>query len=213
MLKAFIFDMDGVIIDSEPLHFETDKRVMKEYNIDISDEALNRYVGVTNPQMWTELKEIYGLPAALEELLEKQNTYKKLLFGSGTLEPVEGIVELIGSLKQKDIFIGLASSSSRNFIELILKNLKLLESFDVIVSGDEVSSSKPAPDIFLKAAGLLKVDPSQCVVLEDSGHGVKAAKAAGMKCIAFKNPNSGIQDLSLADAVIASIKNIDYINI
>lgn len=213
MIKAFIFDMDGVIIDSEPLHFESDKRVLKDYNIEITHNELIDYVGVTNSQMWSELIEKYSLSAKLEELLEKQNIYKKHLFGAGELEAVAGIKELIDVLKKNGILIGLASSSSMDFIELILKNLKLYEAFDIIVSGEEVSNSKPSPDIFLKAAELLKVHPSQCMVLEDSGHGVKAAKSAGMKCIAYRNPNSGSQDLSLSDIVIDSIEKINWLNL
>lgn len=213
MIKAFIFDMDGVIIDSEPLHFESDKKVLKDYNIEITHNELIDYVGVTNSQMWSELIEKYSLTAKLEELLEKQDIYKKHLFGEGELEAIAGIKELIDDLRKNGISIGLASSSSRDFIELILKNLKLYEAFDIIVSGEEVSNSKPSPDIFLKAAELLNVHPSQCMVLEDSGHGVKAAKSAGMKCIAYRNPNSGSQDLSLSDIVIDSIEKINWLNL
>ncbi len=213
MIKAFIFDMDGVIIDSEPLHFQTDRMVMKDYGIDITDNELNSFVGVTNPEMWAVLIERYNIKVTVEELLVIQNQYKTQLFGKKELQPINGILELLTELKEKGIPIALASSSSRQFIELVLRSLHIYEFFDVIISGEEVTNSKPAPDIFLKAAAELKVDPFECVVLEDSSNGVKAAKAAGMKCIGYKNPNSGIQDISFADCAVSTLVKLNYLNI
>jgi len=213
MIKAFIFDMDGVIIDSEPLHFQTDRMVMKKYGVDISDDELNSFVGVTNPEMWAILIQRYNINATVEELLEIQYQYKAQVFGQSELQPIIGIPELIMDLKEKGISVALASSSSRQFIELVLRSLHIYDSFDVIISGEEVTHGKPAPDIFLKAAEELKVAPKECIVLEDSGNGVKAAKAAGMKCIAYFNPNSGIQDISLADYTVNTLENLNYMNI
>lgn len=209
MTKALIFDMDGVIIDSEPIHFESDKMTLREYGIEVTDEILNNYVGVANPKMWAELKEMYQLRCSVEELLQKQLMYKFELFGTQKLQAIDGILELIDLLKEKKIKVGLASSSPRVFIELILKNLGIMEFFDVIVSGEEVENSKPAPDIFLKTAKILCVEPEACLVIEDSGHGAKAAKSAGMRCVGYINPNSGNQDLSLADICVDSIKDVE----
>ncbi|WP_313562500.1 HAD family hydrolase [Ruminiclostridium cellobioparum] len=213
MIKAFIFDMDGVIIDSEPLHFQTDKMVLRDLGHDIADGELSSFVGVTNPNMWAELIKRYKLDSTVEELLELQSKYKNELFGQGELQAISGIPELIDDLKGRGIYIGLASSSSREFIEMVLKGLHIYHNFDVVISGEEVENSKPAPDIFLKAAEVLKVAPAECIVLEDSGNGVKAAKAAGMKCIAFKNPNSGNQDLTLADITVGTLENLKYLDI
>lgn len=213
MIKAFIFDMDGVIIDSEPLHFQTDKMVLRDLGHDIADGELTCFVGVTNPNMWAELIKRYKLDSTVEELLELQSKYKNELFGQGKLQAISGIPELIDDLKGRGIYIGLASSSSREFIEMVLKGLHIYHNFDVVISGEEVENSKPAPDIFLKAAEVLKVAPAECIVLEDSGNGVKAAKAAGMKCIAFKNPNSGNQDLTLADITVGTLENLKYLDI
>jgi len=208
MMKAVIFDMDGVIVDSEPIHFESDKMTMKHYGKEISDEELNNYVGISNPEMWTDFKEKYRLSATLEEILEKQISFKKILIGSKRLEPIDGIRELLCKLKSGAIKIGLASSSSRELIELILNNIGIKESFEVIISAEDVQKSKPAPDIFLAASERLGLDPSTCLVIEDSRHGVKASKLAGMKCIGFRNPHSGSQDLSSADAVVCLMSEI-----
>jgi len=210
MVKAVIFDMDGVIIDSEPIHFESDKMTMRDFGYEITCEELNNYVGRSNSIMWAELREKYSISSSLKELLQKQMYYKKLLFGNRQLKCIEGIESLLNGLKNLDIKIGLASSSPREFIELILKTLGVFEYFEVVISGEEVVRSKPAPDIFLRVAELLKEHPSNCIVIEDSEHGVKAAKIAGMRCIGYINPNSGKQDLRLSDKIVNSIRDIDY---
>lgn len=209
MIKAVIFDMDGVIVDSEPIHFESDQLTLKHFGIEASHEELNQYVGVSNPVMWAEMKEKYNLAEYVETLLEKQSYYKNYLFGIKKLEPIAGIPDLLAEIKNAGAKLGLASSSNRDFIEMVLMNLGIMDYFDMIVSGDEVKKSKPDPEIFLKAAGNLKVNPEDCLVIEDSRHGVKAAILAGMKCIGFHNPNSGAQDLSLADTVVHSITEIN----
>ena len=202
--------MDGVIIDSEPLHFESDRMVMREFGVELTDEELNRYVGVANPQMWAELKDKYNINLTIDELLERQHANKLKLLKEIQLETISGIDELILDLQKKGIAIALASSSSREFIELVLDKLGITECFQVIVSGDEVEKGKPEPDIFLKAAELLKVAPENCIVLEDAEHGVNAAKKAGMKCIGFINPNSGNQDLSKADKIVSTLVGLEY---
>lgn len=209
MNKAVIFDLDGVIIDSEPYHLESDKMLMRDYNKDISDDELHNYVGVSSLDMWTELRVKYRLSVTVGELLEKHTHYKRYVFSNRKLEPIDGIKELLAELKYHGISIGLASSSDMEFIVFILKNLGIREYFQVVVSREDVLKGKPAPDIFLKAAELLKVEPDSCTVIEDSEHGVKAAKLAGMRCIGFSNPNSGKQDLSLSDVVVCSISEID----
>ena len=202
--------MDGVIIDSEPLHFESDRMVMREFGVELTDEELNRYVGVANPQMWAELKDKYNINLTIDELLERQHANKLKLLKEIQLDTISGIDELILDLQKKGIAIALASSSSREFIELVLDKLGITECFQVIVSGDEVEKGKPEPDIFLKAAELLKVAPENCIVLEDAEHGVNAAKKAGMKCIGFINPNSGNQDLSKADKIVSTLVGLEY---
>lgn len=160
--------------------------------------------------MWSVIIERYKLEATVEQLLATQMHHKKELFKNSQLIAIEGIPQLIEQLKDSGIKLGLASSSSREFIEMILKSLNIIDKFDVILSGEEVKKGKPAPDVFLKTADLLGVNPCDCIVLEDSEHGITAAKAAGMKCIAYENPNSGNQDLSLADAVVKTLVKIDY---
>ncbi|NWL89014.1 phosphatase [Paenibacillus sp. 79R4] len=200
--QAFIFDMDGVIIDSEPLHFAVDIETVEHFGHPLSKEQFEKYVGMTNPEMWADIKREYGIAQTVEALIEYQLAQKIQAIQNMDAEPMDGIRPFIAELKRRGIAIGLASSSPRVFIEAVLSRFEMLNDFGSIVSGEEVPQGKPAPDVYLEAARQLGVESERCVVLEDARHGVTAAKAAGMKCIGFLNPNSGAQDLSQADLII-----------
>jgi len=206
--QAFIFDMDGVIIDSEPLHFAVDIETMEYFGHPLTKEQFEKYVGMTNPEMWMDIKREYGIGQTVDELIEYQLMRKIQMVQEMEAEPIDGIKPFIAMLKHRGIAIGLASSSPREFIEAVLSRLEMLNDFGSIVSGEEVPHGKPAPDVYLEAARQLGVAPEYCIVLEDARHGVAAAKAAGMKCIGFKNPNSGEQDLSQADLIIDHVREI-----
>lgn len=211
MIQAFIFDMDGVIIDSEPLHFEVDIQVMKDFGASITQEQLEKYVGMTNPEMWKLIREEYQLRRTVSEIIDYQLSNKIKILTAREMEPIDGIRELLADLKASGIPVGIASSSPPVFIKAVLDKFGLLDAFNCIVSGEEVERGKPAPDVYLKAAELLGVEPASCMVLEDARHGIAAAKAAGMQCIGFVNPNSGNQDLSAADYVVRSIAEVGAI--
>jgi len=211
MIQAFIFDMDGVIIDSEPLHFEVDIQVMKDFGASITQEQLEKYVGMTNPEMWKLIREEYQLQRTVSEIIDYQLSNKIKILTAREMEPIDGIRELLADLKASGIPVGIASSSPPVFIKAVLDKFGLLDAFNCIVSGEEVERGKPAPDVYLKAAELLGVEPASCMVLEDARHGIAAAKAAGMQCIGFVNPNSGNQDLSAADYVVRSIAEVGAI--
>ncbi|MNW50994.1 2-deoxyglucose-6-phosphate phosphatase [compost metagenome] len=208
MLKAFIFDMDGVIIDSEPLHYEIDIETMKYFGHVIEHQQLDKYVGMTNPEMWKHIREEHQVVQSVEEIIGYQLDRKISGLRALEIEPIEGIRELIHELKKRGYLVGIASSSPRLFIEEVVSKFGIAEHFDCIVSGEEVAKGKPAPDVYLAAAAELGVEPANCLVLEDSQNGVLAAKAADMRCIGFVNPNSGNQDLSSADEIVEHISDI-----
>jgi len=208
MIEAFIFDMDGVIIDSEPLHFDVDRQVLEYYGYSITQEQLEGYVGMTNPEFWSILRGEYGMSQTVEEIIEYQLGIKIDVLKAAQMQPIEGIRELIAELQSGGIPRAIASSSPRVFIEAVLEKFGLQGEFDFVVSSEEVPRGKPSPDVYLRAAELLGADPSRCVVLEDARHGIAAAKAAGMHCIGFVNPNSGNQDLSRADLIVNDIRDI-----
>lgn len=209
MLKAVIFDMDGVIIDSEPFYLDIGMKLYKKLNINMTEEEHKAFIGVSNKNMWNIIKNKYGLKETVSELVEIHNKANIEYLEEKIEGPIPGVVEILDSLKENGIMVALASSSSMEIIKMVLGKLKLNKYFQAIESGENLEKSKPAPDIFLNAAKMLKVEPESCTVIEDSFHGVAAAKAAGMKCIGFQNPNSGNQNLESADLIVSSLKNVN----
>jgi beta-phosphoglucomutase family hydrolase len=211
MFRAVIFDMDGVIIDSEPIYFKAGNKLFQYLGLDVSEEEHHSYVGISSRDMWSRLRNKYKIDLSTEELVEMEmNMYIDYLLSRKDEKPIPGVVELIEDLYKNNRDLALASSSSIKSIKIVLDMFNLGKFFETIVSGYEVESGKPAPDIFLYAAKRLGVQPEDCVVIEDSENGIEAAKSAGMKCIGFKNLNSGKQDLSSADMVIDSFLEVNY---
>jgi beta-phosphoglucomutase family hydrolase len=206
MIEAVIFDMDGVIIDSEPIYYQVTQRIFKSFGLEIPEAEYSSFVGITDFDMWSFLKHKYGLTQTIPDLLQLQAGENIKHLGTVNLEPISGIVALLDRMVERKIRLGLASSSPGKVIELVLKKCGVNGYFETVVSGENVKRGKPAPDIFLSAAERLGVEPHQCVVIEDSAKGVQAAKAAGMMCIGFKNPNSYHQDLSGADWVVGDFE-------
>lgn len=210
MYKAVIFDMDGVIIDSEHIHYELFKIFSKELGLTIPQEEYNTLIGSTDTRIWSYFKSKYGLKQNVEELVESYAArYLDYLATTEDVNPITGVETLIKDLYNNNTRLALASSASRKNIEMVLHLFGYNKYFEINVSGFEVSSGKPAPDIFLHAADMMRLKPEECVVIEDTRNGVNAAIAAGMKCIAFRNPNSGDQDLSAADMIIDSFAEIN----
>ena len=211
MIKAVIFDMDGVIIDSEPLHYKAFMDyASRKLGLTISDEEYSQFIGTTNHHMYSTLKEKYNIKEDLTTLIEEyEDKCRDFLLTEKAVKPINGVDVLVKNLHQNKIKLALASSSPKKSINMVLDMFDMNKFFDIKVSGQEVANSKPAPDIFLRAAELLNVRPEECLVFEDSRNGVVAAKMAGMQCIAFYNPSSGKQDLSKADKIIESFAEVD----
>lgn len=210
MLKAVLFDMDGVIVDSEPMHGQSVILTLKDFGINVDMEYFNQFIGSTNIYLWGEAIKEFGLDATVEGLLKIQMDKKRFLIERDGHQRIEGIKELVESLKNKGMKLAVASSSSLPYINEVITKLGIIQHFDQLVSGEDVPNPKPAPDVFLKAARVLEVDPSECLVIEDSNHGVNAAKNAKMACIGFINPNSGNQDLSNATIQVEGFEEVDY---
>lgn len=200
--------MDGVLVDTEPLYIIMNKDFLQQHNAVITDEEYNQFIGISAKKMWYFLQEKYNLPFSVDELISMEKQAKYTILNESELQPIDGIVDLLVALKQQNYKIAIASSSMKKNVELIISKTNLTRYFDYIVSGEDVVNGKPAPDIFLKAMHYFNEQPENCVVVEDAKNGVLAAKAANMFCIGFQNKNSGNQDLSKADLIIHSIKEI-----
>ena len=204
--KAFIFDMDGVIIDSEKLHSITKVQAIRSFGVEVREAELNleSYVGRSAKSFFSDVIAKYPELGDDWKVLakKKHELYQKILREDPDLKPIDGIPELLDRLKEKGYRIGLGSSSVMANIQLVLGRFGILDYFDAIAAGSEVENAKPAPDVYLLAASRLGIAPENCTVVEDATAGIAAAKAAGMRCIAVRNPNSGAQDFSQADEVI-----------
>lgn len=210
MLKAVIFDMDGVIIDSEPMHARAALMALERYNISITIHQLDEYIGSTTINMCNQFIKQFSLPCTADELLQVNDEMKATLLKDEGHTVIPYVIDLIKDLHKNGIKLIIASSSPSEAIEEVLSSLKLQEYFEGYVSGNMVKRTKPDPEIFIKAADKIGVNPSQCVVIEDSYNGVTAANAAGMTCIGFINPNSGKQDLSKAFILVEGFDEVDY---
>ncbi|MBN2200984.1 HAD family phosphatase [bacterium] len=199
--------MDGVIVDTEPLHKKTERVTLAPFGITLTDGELDSYMGTEAGLLMTRFIERFHLNVTFDVLYASYKSNLIRLFGEG-VPPVPGTFDLIRTLSGAGVPIAVGSSSNRELVQLVLSQTGLAHHFTAVVSGDDAARSKPHPDIFLEAARRLGVLTGQCVVIEDSTNGVAAAKAAGMFCVGFRNPNSTGQDLTPADWVVRSMEEI-----
>lgn len=210
MKRAFIFDMDGVIVDSEPLHTATKMETFHHFGIPFEECRLEQYAGRTSKELFSDA--LADCPTALtwKELADyKHRLYIDRLTHADDIVPIPGVVQLIARLHAKGNLLAVASSTGRNIIEMVLRRFGVRPYFTAVISGAELPRSKPDPAIYRKAADSLGIVPVHCTVIEDAAAGIAAAKAAGMICIAYHNPNSGNQDLSRADWIAESFDMIE----
>ena len=207
--SAVIFDMDGVLIDSEPLHQKVGLKMLRDLNIPINREMFLRFTGTTVLSMWKILLKENNLKQNPVELAAEYNRQiiEKLKVSSD-VKLMDGVRDVLKNLKSKKIPVALASSSNKELIDEMLHKFSIEEYFDVIVSGSDVKHSKPHPEIFLMAAKRLGISPSKCIVVEDSTNGTIAAKHAGMFCIGYK-PKQNLHELPDASLIIKSFKEFE----
>ncbi len=207
-IEAVIFDMDGVLADSEPLYYLSLNQVLQSHGHSLTDEDNRAILGTTVEHTWGWLKERFRLDGRLEDWI---GVYDEVILRNlkEKVEPSPGLYALLDALQARDLPIGLASSSQANWVDAVLTTLDVKERFRVVISGDMVTNGKPAPEIFLKAAGELGAEPTRCLVFEDSPHGIQGAKAAGMTVVAVLTPLTRDLDLSPADHRIESLADFD----
>ena len=208
-IKAFIFDMDGVLVDSENLYKIIEKELFEEVGVQIDHQEHIAYQGCSNPVMWGLIKQKHGLPHPLDDLVriteEKVINYFNSL---QVIDPMPGVLDLLHWLKSNGILLALASSSTIEVINIILDKTGLTHFFDALVDSTEAGAGKPDPAIFLLALKKLGIAKENCIIIEDSTNGIRAAHAAGMYCIAFNGPGSEHQDQSAADWRISRFSEI-----
>ena len=206
MDRGFIFDMDGVIIDSEPLYVRVEQKMFQELGLKVTPEKHLAFTGIPIEDMWDSLKNEFSLDIETKEwAVQESERINASLRVPENVNAIEGVVPLLGELTRLNFQVGLASSSPREQIDLVLDTLGISSFFRCTVSGDEVQNGKPAPDSFLQCVAGLGTDPRRTFVLEDSANGVLAARAGGLHAIGFANPATAGQDLRQAELVVDQI--------
>lgn len=210
MLKGIIFDMDGVLINSEPFHFEVWKETLRRRGICIDYEIYKPCIGSTIDFLMQIFHDNYNVDLNDTDLIREMKEIKQEMIEQKGYPPlIPYVKELLAELAGKGYKIAVASSSPQYYIEEVTKYWDIQKYFDILVSGEGVEHPKPAPDVFLKAAHMLGVLPDECLVVEDSENGSRAAKAAGMVCMAYLNQDSGKQDLTAAAMIVEGYEEID----
>lgn len=210
--RAFIFDMDGVLVDSENLYKIIEKELFGEVGVTISPEEHFSYQGCSNPVMWDRIIAKHKLSRSLEELVQlTENKVIKHFNSLPEILPMPGVVQLLNFLKSRGIQLALASSSTIDVIRIVLAKTGLDQFFNTIADCTEAGAGKPDPAIFVLARKKLGLPEDRCIVIEDSTNGINAALTAGMFCIAYNGPGSEHQDQSAAHLVIRDFSEImDY---
>jgi HAD superfamily hydrolase (TIGR01509 family) len=208
LIEAVVFDLDGVLIDSEHVWDEVRQELAEEQGGRWHDNASRDMMGMSSPEWSRYMRDEVGLSEKPEEISAEvvrrlEARYRtELPLITGAEQAVERLAEHWP--------LALASSSNRELIDLVLESSGLGRFFEASVSSEEVARGKPAPDVFLEAARRLDADPARCAAVEDSENGIRAAKAAGMRTIAIPNPQYPPDDdaLAAADVVLATVEGL-----
>ena len=208
MIEAVVFDLDGVLLDSEQVWDEVREQLVKERGGRWNDRAHTEMMGMSSVEWSRYMHDELGVPDPPEKISTEvvrrlEEVYRK------RLPLIDGAQEAVEQLSGRWP-LGLASSSNRELIDLVLELSGLARFFHATVSSEEVARGKPAPDVYLEAARRLSVPPNACAAVEDSRNGIRAAKAAGMRMIAIPNPHFPPDDesLELADVTLGSIAEL-----
>ena len=208
MIKAVIFDMDGTIVDSEPIYDQVNAEIYEKYGFNLSQEDYDRHMGANMKDIWTDILERHSVKEEfshyqIEDFMEDHihSSYQGLAEAED-LELMPGVKDWFEFLKDHGYKMIIASSSYAPVIEHVYQRFGLEQYMEGYVDGNSIENGKPAPDIFLKAAAELGVKPENCLIIEDSENGVNGAHQAGAKVIGFNRAQAESQDLSKADLII-----------
>ncbi|WP_159799058.1 HAD family phosphatase [Flavobacterium sp. MK4S-17] len=211
MINCVIFDMDGVVVNTEPIGYRANQEMYKALNITVPDDVYATFMGNSDKNIVQKLKDIYKLKLTHEELLEEKYKYYFDAFDKAEdLDLMPGVKQLIMELHNKGMKLILASSASKRKIEKVFTRFELHPYFYAKISGEDFEYSKPHPAIFNEAAEKSGFPKEQCIVIEDSTNGIKAAKAAGIYCIGYKSGHTILQDTSEADRVITDFSQLNF---
>jgi HAD superfamily hydrolase (TIGR01509 family) len=206
-LPHVIFDLDGLMVDSEPLARIAWEQVLLTHDRRLDERTYHKIIGLRLADTSRLLQETYQLDVQAEDLgRAKEAAMNELLLKGVPAMP--GLMKLLAALQQRGLAWGVATSSRHSYAQLVLDQLALLEQAGAIAGGDEVSRGKPFPDIYLLAARRLGAQPGSCLALEDSAPGAKAATAAGMLTVAIPGDHTRAAEFAFVDAVYPSLDKV-----
>ncbi|PWA04798.1 HAD family hydrolase [Flavobacterium psychrotolerans] len=211
MIQTVIFDMDGVIVDTEPVHRYAYFQHFDELDIQVTEEMFTSYTGNSTRNTFQKIKATFNLNEDVEDLiLRKRNLFNDAFDSKEDLYLFDGVEKLIKDLYDNGMQLIVASSASKVTIDRVFRRFGLHHYFTHIVSGEDFPMSKPHPAIFEHAASLSTAPKENCIVIEDSTNGIIAANAAGIYCVGYNSEHSKLQDLSLADCVIQHFDELNF---
>lgn len=209
MLAAIIFDMDGVLVDSEYTYFQSKSQILKEAGHEVTESYHFQFMGTTGEYMWEQMKQEFSLPLSVPEYVQQMTSLRQAMIERDGIRVIPYVQDFVKRLHESGLKLAVASSSSLAEIKTNLAALGLTDYFSEVVSTEEVAHSKPAPDVYLAAAKRLGVDPKNCLGIEDTKNGTGAVSNAGMVCVGFANPAFPKQDLAFADQIITTFAELD----
>ncbi|HLV23157.1 MAG TPA: HAD family phosphatase [Moheibacter sp.] len=213
-LKAVLFDMDGVIVDTEPLHRKAYFKMFEKFGVNVTPELYAGFAGASTRKVCQTIIDTFNLNQTFEELQDvKREYFKELFYSDAEFDLIPGVRTLIEHYHQNDIKLVLASSASRITIEMVFEKFGLNNYFIGKISGAELKESKPNPEIFLRAAEIAGEPKENCMVIEDSTNGILAAHRSGIFCAGYKSPHTHGQDYSLANLVVTDFSQLNVKNL
>jgi HAD superfamily hydrolase (TIGR01509 family) len=198
--SGFIFDMDGVIFDSESTGAKELQRHARSVGLEIPRESIKKYRGQTGIKIWLGIMEEFNLPRDLDYYLQSFDPQGFKAYQG--IPPTKGLPEFLKMLRVNNIPTAVATSARQDRMDAVLQFLNLTEFFNAKISGSDVKNSKPHPEIFLKAAQIINKKPADCVVFEDAPNGIQAALSGGFTCIGIKNTENTVDDLKAAHGIL-----------
>ena len=208
--RAILFDMDGVLVDSEPLFLSAINRLLAQEGVEpVSVQENEEFlIGTTIGETWRQLKNRRPLPLPIEEYIRRYDDIVRQVMQE-ELEPQPGVRELIQACVERGLPKAVASSSLHMWVDLKLNAIGLTGAFDAVLGGDDVTRGKPEPDIYIKAAESLGVPPAECIAIEDSPIGIAAAASSGAYTIAVRTEYTRNLDVSRAHTILETLEEFD----
>jgi len=205
--KVVIFDMDGVLIDDFEPWMKFDVEFLSQFGSRPDQEYITFVNGRSEEEVMEWVIEKHGLDLTVEELKESRKEKVREIYQEHA-KPMKGVENLMNNIRKKGVRQALASGAKTWMVDIVVNRFSWYDFFEEIVCSDHVDyKGKPNPEIYLHTARLLRVDPSECVVIEDAENGIEAAKQAGMQCIALEEPRLGVENLDKADLVVDSLED------